>query len=120
MILSTTGELFLIDTDSLEVKSTSTTTELSSSNATSVMQAFLLSSSQCSFFSVQNGVVLVVANSGPSKTTQLRIWVIDEGDSILDKRRYIIPVEAEVRYIFNCFSCFVIFNKFLENMLPNL
>ena len=98
MILSTTGELFLIDTDSLEVKSTSTTTELSSSsNATSVIQAILLSSSQCSFFNVQNGAVLVVASSGPSKTTQLRIWAIDEGDSILDKRRYIIPVEAEVR-----------------------
>jgi hypothetical protein len=99
VILSTTGEVFLIDTDSLEVKSTSTTTELSSSsiNPTSVIQAFLLSSCQHSFFSVKNGAVLVVASSGPPKTTQLRIWAIDEGDSILDKRRYIIPIEAEVR-----------------------
>ena len=98
MILSTTGELFLIDADSLQVKSTSATTELSSSsNATSVIQAFLLSSSQCSFFTAKNGAVLVVASSGPSKTTQLRIWSIDEEDSILDKRGYIIPVEPEVQ-----------------------
>ena len=99
MILSKTGELFLIDTDSLDVVSTSATTELSSSSSDmpSVIQAFLLSGSQCSFFTVQNGAVLVVASSGPSKTTQLRIWVIDEGDSILDKRRYAIPIEAEVR-----------------------
>jgi hypothetical protein len=55
----------------------------SSSNATSVIQAFLLSSIHCSFFTAQNGVVLVVASSGPSKTTELRIWAIDERDSIL-------------------------------------
>ena len=99
MILSTTGGLFLIDTDSLEVISTTTTAELSSSssNPTSFIQAFLLSSSQCSFFTVQNGAVLVVASSGPSKTTQLRIWVIDEGDSISDKGRFVIPIETEVR-----------------------
>lgn len=99
MILSTTGGLFLIDTDSLEVTSTTTTAELSSSSSdpTSVIQAFLLSSSQCTFFTVQNGAVLVVASSGPSKTTQLRIWVIDEGDSISDKGRFVIPIETEVR-----------------------
>lgn len=98
MILSTTGELSLIDTDSLEATSTSKTTELSSSSSdpTSVIQAFLLSSKQGSFFTAQNGVVLVVATSGPSKTTQLRIWAIDEGDSILERKRYVIPIESEV------------------------
>ena len=97
MILSTTGELFLIDADSLQVKSTSATTESSSSS--NVIQAFLFSSSQCSFFTAQNGngALLVVASSGPSKSTQVRIWAIDEGDSILDKRGYIIPIEAEVQ-----------------------
>ena len=49
-------------------------------------------------FSLQkNGAVLVVASSGLSKTTQLRIWAVDEEDSILDKRGYIIPVEAGVQ-----------------------
>ena len=49
------------------------------------------------YFTAQIGVVLVVASSGPSKTTQIRIWAIDEGDSILDKRGYIIPIEAEAQ-----------------------
>jgi hypothetical protein len=49
------------------------------------------------FSTVQNGAVLVVASSGLSKTTALRIRAIDERDSILDKRRCIIPVEAKVR-----------------------
>ena len=96
-MLSTMGEVSLIDADSLQVTSTSTVTKLSSPS--NVIQAFLLSSSQCSFFNVQNGAVLVVASSGPPKTTQLRMWVldIDEGESISDKQGYIIPVEAEVR-----------------------
>ena len=54
VILSAIGELFLIDADSLQVKSTSATTESSSSsNANSVIQASLLSSSQCSFFTAK-------------------------------------------------------------------
>jgi len=93
VILSTAGEVSLIDADSLEVKSTSKTT----SNASSVIQAFLLSSSQCSFVNAKNGAVLIVISSGPPKTTHLRICIIDEEDSILDGRGYTIPVEAEVR-----------------------
>ncbi|KAF8805835.1 hypothetical protein BYT27DRAFT_7191996 [Phlegmacium glaucopus] len=96
VVLSTTGNVSVIDADSLEVKCTSKTTESSSSsNATSVIQSFLISSSQCSFFNSQNGAVLIVASSGPPKTTQLRMWIIDQGDSILDKGGYTIPLETE-------------------------
>ena len=98
MILSTTGQVSLIDAHSLEVKSTSTMTELSSSSkATSVIQSFLFPSRQCSFSNAQTGAVLVVASSGPPKATQVQICVIDEGDSIVEKGGYTVPIEPEVR-----------------------
>jgi hypothetical protein len=49
------------------------------------------------FSAAPNDAAPVVASSGSLKTTQLQLWVIDERDSISDKREYTIPVEAEVR-----------------------
>ncbi|KAF8883188.1 hypothetical protein CPB84DRAFT_193080 [Gymnopilus junonius] len=87
--LSITGNIAVVDADSLEVKTTF------SSSASAVIHASFFSACTSSFSSLQQGGVLVVVSSGPSKSTHLRILAIDEADSISLKQENQISVDSE-------------------------
>ncbi|KAF8165883.1 hypothetical protein B0H34DRAFT_254615 [Crassisporium funariophilum] len=95
ILLSTTGEVSVIDAQSLDIKSIHQLSTPSSSRLASVMHAFILPSSSCSFVSAERGAVLAVVSSESSKKTYLKILAIDEADSISEYQTYDIPIERE-------------------------
>ena len=89
--LSTSGDVEVIDVDSLEIKSS-----LLSSKSSSNTQTWLFSAGTASFSKAKSGVILVTFPSRTSKTIHLRILAIDEADSISEEHEWEIPIDAEV------------------------
>lgn len=100
MALSTTGDVTIIDADSLEVKTTF------SSSPSTVSHASMFPASTSPLSSGQNTAILVMVASGSSKTTHLRILAIDETDSISLKQESEISVDSEVCLFFFAISIF--------------
>jgi gephyrin len=89
--LSTTGDVEVIDIESLETKSS-----MPSSNSSTNTHAWLFSASTASLSRANSGATLVALSSGTSKTIHLRILAIDEADSISEEHEWEIPIDAEV------------------------
>ena len=89
--LSTTGDVEVIDIESLEARSS-----MPSSKSSTNMHAWLFSARTASLSRAKSGGTLVTLSSGISKTIHLRILAIDEADSISEEHEWEIPIDAEV------------------------
>ena len=88
--LSTTGDIEVIDTESLEARSS-----MPSSKSSTNTHAWLFSARTASLSRANSGATLVTLSSA-SKTIHLRILAIDEADSISEEHEWEIPIDAEV------------------------
>ena len=89
--LSTSGDVEVIDIESLETKSS-----MPSLNSSNTTHAWLFSANTIPLSRANNGATLVTLSSGTSKTIHLRIFAIDEADSISQEHEWEIPIDAEV------------------------
>ncbi|KAF4619578.1 hypothetical protein D9613_004793 [Agrocybe pediades] len=88
VLLSTNGELALVQADSLEVKSSR------GAQKGNVLFAKFVAAEATSLSSKSNGAVMVLVESGSAKKTQLRVLTIDEADSISEQESE-IPIESD-------------------------
>ncbi|PPQ94798.1 hypothetical protein CVT25_007435 [Psilocybe cyanescens] len=89
--LSTTGEIAVVDADSLEVKSS-----LQQSVSSGVIHASVFTASTSYLGRGTAGAIVVMATSGSSKKTHLRILAIDEADSIISQEQDCeLPLDSE-------------------------
>ena len=93
--LSTTGDVEVIDIESLEAKSS-----MPSSKSSTNTHAWLFAASTASLSRANSGATLVTLSSRTSKTIHLRILAIDEADSISEEHEWEIPIGAEVLAVF--------------------
>ncbi|PPQ69895.1 hypothetical protein CVT26_014158 [Gymnopilus dilepis] len=89
LAVSNTGSVTVMDANTLEVKATS------DSNQSTVIHTSLFPASTCSFSSSSKGGALVMVSSGSSENTRLRIFAIDEADSISLTEENEISVDSE-------------------------
>ena len=96
--LSTTGDIEVIDTESLEARSS-----MPSSKSSTNTHAWLFSARTASLSRANSGATLVTLSSA-SKTIHLRILAIDEADSISEEHEWEIPMDAEVLAVLLSFN----------------
>lgn len=88
--MSSTSDVCLVDTESLEAKGFWT------GDGSNILSAYIFAAQTASFASGEEGAILVLCQAGKSKTTHLRILSIDEADSILQKHEWDLPVDSKV------------------------
>ncbi|KJA29589.1 hypothetical protein HYPSUDRAFT_195963 [Hypholoma sublateritium FD-334 SS-4] len=87
--VSTKGEISVINAESLEVKASA------SSKSSNVIYVSLYAADTTPFSTFQNGAILLLCQAGTNNTTNLRIYAIDDANSISEQCEHEISIDSQ-------------------------